>query len=482
MDFNHKGDDDKTSTYFASSASRDGYFNEQALRAMYRELEKEKIREEIIAAERRALEMEVRRELLLERELARQQRGYAHGFSLMGSSASMLRPDQRLSLMLHPETGKLDESFAAFPTRAEAGMNQGEGARLEERVSLPPPDVGVVEQFPLQISSDPRVGDVKPLSEVSKGQVLFLPQRIQAAFPRREEPSESYIMGNMHIPQRINHGASWVPNLPLTSKDIASQMVNRTNSSLIGMKRKAVEPLAAMTGAGELPSIGSKKKPPQEWNCALCKVTTTSEKSMRDHLQGRKHKSKGAALLASKTISKNTGGSTSSTKGNDKPTMTANTTNNSKPKKGKKKKGIKKRPIKQDGVAPVPKRLKLKSLTNWCEVCQVGTFCQNVMDSHQRGKKHLLMLEQLKKGNGSISEKPINIGNEAKEANGETENVNGKVVGVEVIIKENIGEATEDKPTEVDMVDRSIVEEPTELQKGDLVGPSSVPVAVAEGK
>ncbi|KAJ4981496.1 hypothetical protein NE237_032333 [Protea cynaroides] len=127
MDFNHRRDDDRTSTYFTSSASRDGYFTEQALlRAIQRELEKERIREEIIAAERRALE----REVLLERELALQRRGHAHGFSLMASSASMLRADQRLSLMVHPH-----QSYATFPTRAEAGMYQGEGARLEERFS-----------------------------------------------------------------------------------------------------------------------------------------------------------------------------------------------------------------------------------------------------------------------------------------------------------------------------------------------------------
>ncbi|XP_043696277.1 uncharacterized protein LOC122646739 [Telopea speciosissima] len=484
MEFKLRGDEDKTSTYFSSSGSIDGYFTEQALRAGYitgdmvksdfvrnpmnvraaiqREFEKEKIRDEIIAAERRALEMEVRRELLLERELALQRRSHAnaHAFSVMGSSLSMLRADQRLSLMPHPEgSSRVDESLG-FPTRVEVGMHQPEGARPEGRLSLPP-ELGVLEKLPLQRSSEPRVADVKPLPEVGKGQVLFF-----------AKPS---------------------------------------NYILAGMKRKVVEPPPAMAGVGELSFVGSKKKL-QEWSCALCHVTATSEKGLNDHLQGRKHKAKEEALAASKTNTKNTGGSTSSTKKTAKQTKTADTTDSPKPnqgKQGKKQKGNNKQPLKREGNAPVQKKQKTEDLKNktgeileqkkqkpeaskktfrfWCETCQVGTHSQKVLNSHQKGKKHMFLLESLKKANGpapgttisleSTHDNPKNIDMEAKEANGEMENVDGEVDGVEEAYKQEAGEATEDESA-VDMVDRSIVEESTEAGEDDSA-PSSV--AVAEG-
>ncbi|XP_043707746.1 uncharacterized protein LOC122657056 isoform X2 [Telopea speciosissima] len=439
MEFNHKVDNDKASTYFAS-ASGDGYFTEQALRAIQRELEKERIRDEIIAEERRALELEVRRELLLERELALQRRAHSHGFSLMASSASMLRADQRLSMMIHPEGGtKLDESFAAFPTRAEVVKHQAEGARLEDTLSLPPPsEVGPLEKLPLQRSAEPRVGDVKPLPDVGKTQVLFF--------------------------------------------------AKPTSSSLTGMKRKVLEPPSAIIGAGQLPSAGSKKKP-QEWSCALCQVTATSEKGLNDHVQGRKHKAKEAALLASKNTSRNTGGSTPS-----KPTKSANT-NSPKAKKGKKQEGNKQQPVKQDGDEPVQKKQKPEAVKKkykyWCEMCQVGTHGRTVMASHEKGKKHVFYLEKLKKENGSIPgtttssesahEKPKNVDTEAKETNGERENVDGEVGGVVEADKKEAGDAKEDQSGEVDMVDnRSSFEEATELRKDDP-SPSSVAVGVVEG-
>ncbi|XP_042486437.1 uncharacterized protein LOC122066659, partial [Macadamia integrifolia] len=439
------GDEDRASTYFSSSGCSDGYFTEQALRAGYitgdmvkddfvrnpmnvrasiqRELEKQRIREEIIAAERRALEMEVRRELLMERELALQRRVHAHAFSVMGSSMSLLRADQTLSLIPHPEGSSRVEESLGFPNRAEVGMHQPEGTRTEERLSLPP-ELGALEKPPLRRSLEPRVADVKPLAEVGK-QVLFF------------------------------------------SKP--------TNSSLAGMKRKVAEAPPAMAGVGELPSVGSKKKP-QEWSCALCQVSATSEKGLNDHLQGRKHKARGEALLASKAT-KNTGGSTSTTKKtSSKQIKTADTTDNTKPKQGKKQKGNKKQPpLKQDGDAPVQKKQKIEDSKNktgealeqkkqkreaskkifWCEMCQVGAYSQKVLNNHKKGKKHVSRLEKLKKENGSIPgtntssesthDKPKNVDTEAKEANGETEKLDGEVEGVVEADTKEAGNAKEDE-------------------------------------
>ncbi|MBA0702100.1 hypothetical protein Goari_022366, partial [Gossypium aridum] len=60
----------------------------------------------------------------------------------------------------------------------------------------------------------------------------------------------------------------------------------------------------------DLPEIPSDKQVQKEWTCAMCQVTTSSEKTLNSHLRGRKHKNnlmqannqpcKGKAGLASK--------------------------------------------------------------------------------------------------------------------------------------------------------------------------------------
>ncbi|KAJ6362125.1 hypothetical protein OIU78_002515 [Salix suchowensis] len=71
----------------------------------------------------------------------------------------------------------------------------------------------------------------------------------------------------------------------------------KPDPNLCGAKRKAVTP---STGVGELPFAGIKKKPKEEWSCALCQVSATSERGLSEHLQGRRHKAKEAELRAQK--------------------------------------------------------------------------------------------------------------------------------------------------------------------------------------
>ncbi|KAL9303598.1 hypothetical protein ACSQ67_020861 [Phaseolus vulgaris] len=61
-------------------------------------------------------------------------------------------------------------------------------------------------------------------------------------------------------------------------------------------KRKAVTLLTpAIIDGNKHGSSSLEKKAKQEWSCSLCKIFTTSEKGLRDHFQGRKHKSKEAS-------------------------------------------------------------------------------------------------------------------------------------------------------------------------------------------
>ncbi|KAF2317011.1 hypothetical protein GH714_010518 [Hevea brasiliensis] len=69
----------------------------------------------------------------------------------------------------------------------------------------------------------------------------------------------------------------------------------KPNSNLCGAKRKAATP--PEQGAVGLPDAGLKKIPKEEWNCALCNVSATSEEIgaysavvMEAHEKGKKHK------------------------------------------------------------------------------------------------------------------------------------------------------------------------------------------------
>ncbi|OUZ99586.1 hypothetical protein BVC80_7915g6 [Macleaya cordata] len=144
MEFRFQPNEDKaSSTYFSPSTSSSNYFTEQALRAGYfsngirrtdfvsnsdpvreaiqREIEKERIREEILAAEiirKRVLEAEVRREMALEREL---------GFPLVPTSlhyqhnpVDNSRLQERFSLSSRSEVGNFNSlPFQRHPEAAK---------------------------------------------------------------------------------------------------------------------------------------------------------------------------------------------------------------------------------------------------------------------------------------------------------------------------------------------------------------------------
>ncbi|KAK9190169.1 hypothetical protein WN943_018771 [Citrus x changshan-huyou] len=80
----------------------------------------------------------------------------------------------------------------------------------------------------------------------------------------------------------------------------------KPNSNLCGTNQNAAAPPA---GSGELPSTNSTKT--EQWSCALCQVSATTQRGLDEHLQGRKHKAKVAGLLRDKKICINFTSSTS---------------------------------------------------------------------------------------------------------------------------------------------------------------------------
>ncbi|KAI8565725.1 hypothetical protein RHMOL_Rhmol03G0283500 [Rhododendron molle] len=86
-------------------------------------------------------------------------------------------------------------------------------------------------------------------------------------------------------------------------KVIESSLEAMPGQNLSGVKRKAVTLLEA--GASELHSVDLKKKPKEEWSCSICQVSASSEFSLNQHFQGKKHKAKEALGQRARGAGKN---------------------------------------------------------------------------------------------------------------------------------------------------------------------------------
>lgn len=198
--------------------------------------------------------------------------------------------------------------------------------------------------------------------------------------------------------------------------------------NLCGAKRKAVTPAAE--SVGELPFAGIKKKPKEEWSCALCQVSATSERGLNEHLQGRRHKAKEAGLRAQKMARNPNKASlpkeTTKTAKVTIPTagleMEAKIENESLQLNKSDNFSNKKIENKEDrgnrnDVQLQQKNQQLEDLNKnmaeavqtkertpeikmkkkfkfWCEMCQIGAYSEMVMEAHKKGKKHLARLQK----------------------------------------------------------------------------------------
>ncbi|KAF7838133.1 UBP1-associated proteins 1C-like isoform X2 [Senna tora] len=147
-------------------------------------------------------------------------------------------------------------------------------------------------------------------------------------------------------------------------------------------KRKAEMPPPAVECEEQCP-LGLMNKPKEEWSCALCQVSVTCERGFNDHLKGKKHKAKESALRMQKigldakaeVITEESLVQKSPNKNDSKELIMS---------AGKTKAGKRKRKFKF-----------------WCEACQVGAFTPTVMESHQKGKKHIKRIKFCQNDHGS---------------------------------------------------------------------------------
>ncbi|KAK2992951.1 hypothetical protein RJ640_007333 [Escallonia rubra] len=413
MEFKFRAIDEQASTYHPpSSSSNFTYFSEQARRAgiptadygpsrdlyrssndvreaIQREIEKERIREEIIAAEvdrRRMLEEEVRRELRMEREFGCRRPGrfaFPRGVPRPPPSALGGRSlEERIALSLEHRLGY----SSLLPRPREAGSNL---------------------VVPFQASAELKTSEVKPLAEeVSKKKVIFL----------------------------------------ILSTSFAVDL-GKPDVNLSGVKRKATTPPAL--DANELPSVGLPKKPKEEWGCAICRVSATSERGLNEHLQGKKHKAKEAGLRAQRT-GKNFGiglfpkkvakptkldeGTRSSSDQTGKmdnellvtgesllPVTGSSKMNEPLLQSNQEAGDIKKNNGEYTRKVHKTDEFKKKKFKFWCEMCQAGAFSEKVMNNHRNGKKHVSRLQEQNQKNGAVPEAQVG---EATQKTNEAEELN----------------------------------------------------------
>ncbi|KAG5526132.1 hypothetical protein RHGRI_032418 [Rhododendron griersonianum] len=129
------------------------------------------------------------------------------------------------------------------------------------------------------------------------------------------------------------------------------------------IKEKTV---ATAVGESKAVEITDSEKVQREWTCALCQVTTTSEKIFDSHLQGRKHKAQ--ELKASKQVNENEGSSSSVATPEPEETPSVDRPN-------------------EDGT-------KKQEYKFQCTICDVKMHTEITLASHLGGKKHLSKTRQ----------------------------------------------------------------------------------------
>ncbi|KAL0428068.1 UNVERIFIED_CONTAM: hypothetical protein Slati_2981600 [Sesamum latifolium] len=191
------------------------------------------------------------------------------------------------------------------------------------------------------------------------------------------------------------------------------------DDNISGSKRKAVSPLGI-----DATEHSSKKKAKEEWSCALCQVSATSERVLNDHLQGKKHKLKEAALKAERDGKKYTIGlskrATKSVKvggtvdqgteeGVKLPTESfLNKKTGKSSSKGQDMLPLLEK-IQSTSAEKVQKSGDPKNIKFWCEICNIGTPSQKVMNVHKKGKKHIRRLQGSDKNCRATSSHPKKI-------------------------------------------------------------------------
>ncbi|XP_020222390.1 uncharacterized protein LOC109804888 isoform X1 [Cajanus cajan] len=154
------------------------------------------------------------------------------------------------------------------------------------------------------------------------------------------------------------------------------------------------------TAGVELPQSSTHKEMQKEWTCALCHVTTSSEKTLNEHMHGRKHRATCEALKV-----KNQPVSQKLRSDQYKEALKQKNIINQKNSKTKDGESIVNNMLKggkevmDQKVQNPQKKQYVPAGTNHpkfrCEICNVKCPCDITLASHKNGKKHMEKVRSL---------------------------------------------------------------------------------------
>ncbi|KAI8532425.1 hypothetical protein RHMOL_Rhmol11G0213400 [Rhododendron molle] len=195
------------------------------------------------------------------------------------------------------------------------------------------------------------------------------------AVATEQEARSASIQSNLNFP--LWRVKCLEPNLAQNeNKTVAAGEIKEKIVATAGGKNKAVE-------------IATSYKVQREWTCALCQVTTTCEKNLDFHLQGRKHKDKCEELKVSKQVNKNKGSSYLAASLEPKKTLSIDRPIDYRTKKPEDKVQIT-RTTEQYRVKKVDYTGgRMDQFKFQCTICDVKLISEIDLASHLRGKWHL---------------------------------------------------------------------------------------------
>eukprot|EP00256_Glycine_max_P067611 XP_025982206.1 uncharacterized protein LOC102669090 isoform X2 [Glycine max] len=193
--------------------------------------------------------------------------------------------------------------------------------------------------------------------------------------------------------------------LPFHLLSQASKQINKDKVIILpddhcGEKRKA------MTLAID-DNESLQKKSKKDWSCELCQISATSLKGLNDHIQGKKHKANKESTRTQK-IGLDSRPESETLHPCLTPADTCKLESKEKGQVVQKGKGL--GDLDDQNETTTSKQAqetsalsKGKKFEFWCELCQVQTQSEIVMQSHQNGKKHLRNMKKLNHNNDGVA-------------------------------------------------------------------------------
>ncbi|XP_057477504.1 uncharacterized protein LOC130765178 isoform X2 [Actinidia eriantha] len=273
-----------------------------------------------------------------------------------------------------------------FNRRDGFGFRTGIGEGLSR------PDCGVLGGLPfdLQPRSKNAVA-VKPIIDFSKKQKFLGDESKRSANAVAVKPIIDLSKGQQLLgdeSKRLKNAVAVKPIIDLSKRHVVPS-VKPVYSISAGVKRNFEEPIP--DGADGTRSVTMSKKLRKELKCSLCQVTVPCERTLKNHLKGKKHKAKEMALQRTCKTARCNAENSDTEKSNDLGKCLNENVDDTNDLKDAD------HGVTNSSAEANEKQTKTELNTDfkfWCTMCRFGTISEALMTSHRSGKKHVTLLRE----------------------------------------------------------------------------------------